>query len=121
MKTLLTLVMAFSFSPIYAESASRLGMVTSSPDFNEPMSGRTVPYGESRMEAARKAKAKTKTDEISTSQSSTTRTTKKVMQSSPGVTKPAASMGMDCVDRSGQIFTNKDPGYSGCINSMKMK
>lgn len=133
MKTLLTLVMAFSFSQIYAESttgagkASGVGMVTSSPDFNEPMSGKSVPYGETKMKAARKTNAKmnsrdTTSDVISTGQSSTT-TTRKVMPSAPGTTTttPGTSMGADCVNRSGQIFTNKNPGYTGCLNSMKMR
>lgn len=119
MKTLLSLVLAVTFSQTYAQSymssgapsgGSAPGAVMTSPNPSRPIFDTMN-------------NTKTTSDTVGTTQSSTTTTIKKtkerrVIPITPANTNPS---GANCVDRSGRSFRSGDSGYTGCINSMRMR
>lgn len=139
MKTLLTLVMAFSLSQVYAQSVMSSGAATgspgnvspagsginSNPSINQPTFGSDVPNRGTTTGTVRNNtinNTNTTTDAVGTSQSATT-TTRRVIPNTPGTVTPANTnaTGVNCVDRSGRNYGSGDSGYTACVNSMRMR
>lgn len=137
MKTLLTLVLALTFSQVYAQSSMSSGEGTgaasesatsgtimnsnTNTNKNEPIFGSEVPdRSTTHKQGARTIRSKTEStsDTVGRTQSSTSRTTtkKRVIPITPSKNKAA-----NCVDNMGRIFGTEDAGYTGCLNSMRNK